>query len=274
MNGTTQAPATEAGGGAGTVDIHTPFTAAERIQQLSEIDNDIASLLVHLSSAMRALATPPGTSVAQPNHNHSSSSSSNNNNNNNNNNTTHDGGGDDDDDDIDLLQSPTSSPSSPSPASPPSDPLTTFKTAQTHFFRTVDRIDKHLTRQIFALEEAGIITLRPGGANTANPATAGAEQAPPPQQQQQQQQQQTEAGEAGPKTKAGGGRIEPDGLGRYGLLDVGQLNVASSAVERDMEGEMWRRAREHLERVMRDIGRREGGEGEGEGGGGGERMEE
>lgn len=191
---------------------------------------------------MRALATPPGSSVPQPsdpNPNPNSNSTSNPNDNDDD---------DDGDDDIDLLHSP----SFPSQQSSPSDPLTTFKTAQSHFFRTVDRIDKHLTRQIFALEEAGIITLR--GANSTSDQLQ--------QQQQQQPQQQIEVtGAGGPaegaKTRAAaaGGRIEPDGLGRYGTLDVGRLNVASSSVERDMEGEMWRQAREYLEGVVgRDGG--------------------
>jgi hypothetical protein len=39
-------------------------------------------------------------------------------------------------------------------------------------------------------------------------------------------------------------------MGRYGGLDVGQLNMASSTVERDMEGELWRKAREELGAVV------------------------
>ncbi|KAL2025184.1 hypothetical protein VTK56DRAFT_186 [Thermocarpiscus australiensis] len=236
MNNPIQPPARDGGA---AIDIHEPFTPAERIQQLSEIDNDIASLLRHLSSAMRALATPPG-GTRTPQQRHPTGSSN-------------------DDDDVPILESE-------------SDPLTRFRAAQTAFFHTVDRIDKNLTRQILALEEAGIITLRDGGggasSGTAGDAGAG----------------DLHHGEAaaaaavgvGSGAAGGGGsssaaartgrvptaRVEPDGVGRYGTLDVGRLNVASSTIERDMEGELWRRAREHLAKVM------------GEGGGGGDRMEE
>jgi hypothetical protein len=223
MNSSTQPPAPN-GAGTGAVDIHKPYTPGERIQQLSEVDKDIASLLVHLSSAMRALATPPGTTVAPtttPSH-------------------TGGGGGGDDDDDV-LMGTTEASPS------PSTDPVTAFQQAQSAFFQTVDRIDKQLTRQILALEEAGIITLR----NTAD------------QQQQQQgqgeqatgssqQQQQLEARRGGDAGGGGGqvARLEPDGMGRYGNLDVGQLNLASSTVERDMEAELWRRAREELGKIV------------------------
>ena len=53
--------------------------------------------------------------------------------------------------------------------------------------------------------------------------------------------------------------MEPDGMGRYGSLDVGKLNMASSTVERDMERELWMGAREELTRV---VGEGVGGEGD------------
>ncbi|KAH6626789.1 mediator complex, subunit Med11 [Chaetomium sp. MPI-SDFR-AT-0129] len=181
--------------GRGPVNVHQPFTPGERIQQLSETDQDITSLLVHLSSAMRALATPPNTSAndAPP--------------------------GDD----------------------TASDAISAFHTAQSAFFTTVDRIDKHLTRQILALEEAGIITLR-------NTSADGQPQTGEPG-----------AGDAASAANTGGGgsrvraaapkRLEPDGMGRYGNLDVGKLNMASSTVERDMQRELWRSAKEELRRI-------------------------
>ncbi|KAG7289429.1 hypothetical protein NEMBOFW57_005800 [Staphylotrichum longicolle] len=199
-----------ASNGQGAIDIHQPFTPAERIRQLDGIDKDITSSLVHLSSAMRALATPPGTSVPP-----ASTPAS------------------DDDDDDDNNNND-------------SDPLSAFQQAQSAFFNTVDRVDKQLTRQILALEEAGIITLRSTGAGTG--AELGDQQQQGSSQQQQQQQQQQEAK---PKAAAAGpARLEPDGMGRYGSLDVGKLNLASSTVERDMEGELWGRMRAELEKVV------------------------
>ena len=35
-------------------------------------------------------------------------------------------------------------------------------------------------------------------------------------------------------------------MGKIGSFDVGHLNMASSAVERDMEGELWAKTREVL----------------------------
>lgn len=235
MNNPTQPPDLNGGG---PIDIHKPFTSGERIQQLGEIDQDIASLLIHLSSSMRALATPPGTDIPQ--------------------NTTATNGHTSRDNNsiLDPSEEPTA------------DPITAFNTAQSTFFNTVDRIDKHLTRQILALEEAGIITLRnkdgAGADGQLQQQQQGAE-AGPGQQQQQQQFSGGDAGAGGGKARAAGPkRLEPDGMGRYGSLDVGKLNMASSTVERDMERELWSRAREELGRV---VG---GGVEEGEG----ERMEE
>ncbi|KAK4157509.1 hypothetical protein C8A00DRAFT_29511 [Chaetomidium leptoderma] len=247
MNGSTQPPAPNGDGGDGgiAIDIHQPFTPGERIQQLSETDKDIASLLDHLSSAMRALATPPGTSQT-------------------NNKTTPPTVGSDD------------IPAADSDSSETDHPLTAFTTAQSSFFNTVDRIDKHLTRQILALEEAGIITLRNTGGGVEGQQLQGGGGEQPGSSQQQQQQQQQLGGEVPGGGGGGGGgggrvraagpaRLEPDGMGRYGTLDVGKLNIASSTVERDMEEELWRRAREELARV---VG--QGGDGDGDG----DRMEE
>lgn len=227
-------------GGVAAIDIHQPFTPAERIQQLGQVDNvrfsslpspspattrsptspqDIASLLNHLSSAIRALATPPSSSSGYNN----------------------DG---DDNGDVLILDNPAD----PSAHSSSSDPLESFKTAQASFFQTVDRIDKQLTRQIFALEEAGIITLRGGNGG------AGANVASDHQQQQQEQEQAGGQQQQGADGAAGAvaARLEPNGIGRYGKLDVGQLNMASSTVERDFEAELWARAREHVEGMVRD----------------------
>jgi hypothetical protein len=230
MNNPTQSPGLNDGG---PIDIHKPFTSGERIQQLGEIDQDIASLLVHLSSSMRALATPPGTTITQ-------------------NNTTTNG---------------HPIPESSEEAAAVIDPITAFNTAQSTFFNTVDRIDKHLTRQILALEEAGIITLRnkDGAGADGQSQQQGGEAGPGQQQQQQQQLGGGDVGAGGGKARATGPkRLEPDGMGRYGSLDVGKLNMASSTVERDMERELWLRAREELERVV----------GDGVEVGAGERMEE
>ncbi|KAK4127968.1 hypothetical protein N657DRAFT_661943 [Parathielavia appendiculata] len=211
MNNPSEQHALNGTNGAGAIDIHTPFTASERIQQLSEIDDDIAALLTHISSAMRALATPPP----------------------------------------DTAQTPDQTPGSDAPIgeseAAAGDPVSAFKTAQSAFFRTIDRIDKQLTRQILALEEAGIITLRSTGAG----APAGAEG----DAGSSQPQQSSAGGGEAARARSAPARLEPDGMGRYGTLDVGKLNMASSTVERDMERDLWRRAREELIRLVQSSGK-------------------
>ena len=120
-----------------------------------------------------------------------------------------------------------------------------FKEIQSDFLDTLDRVDKHLKRQIWALEEAGIITLRgvggggegaqaDGGPASGGGQDGGAKDGPV-------------GGAAGASSsslsKAVVARLDPDGMGRIGAFDVGHLNMASSAVERDMEGELWARTR-------------------------------
>lgn len=88
------------------------------------------------------------------------------------------------------------------------------------FLSTLHAVDVRLKRQIFGLEEAGILTLD----------------------------------ETKPSHKeAGGGAqrptLEPNGLGMVGNLDVGWLNSRSNQVEREMEAELWVKARTHLENV-------------------------
>jgi hypothetical protein len=186
-----------------------------------------------LSAALKALATPPGKRIFQEQDSESNSPSA----------------------------SDTSNPNDTPPSSCGIDPVTAFKTAQNDFFRTIDRIDKHLTRQIYALEEAGIITLKSGTGSGAGTVGAGAteeqaQQLPQPQMIPGQPQAAgiTADASVAPAPKA---RLEPDGMGRYGKLDVGRLNMASSIVEREMEGELWRKAREHLGRMTSQASGRE-----------------
>ncbi|KAK1826780.1 mediator complex, subunit Med11 [Podospora conica] len=154
------------------------------------------------------------------------------------------------------LPGPAPDPEEPgSPPSPPSsaeDALANFKIAQSDFINTLDRIDKVLKRHIFALEEAGIITLR--GGNLAEGAADGG----PAGQQDGGAKDGPGAGGSSSSKGVVVARLDPDGMGRIGAYDVGHLNMASSAVERDMEGELWARTREVLvEEEKEKLGRME-----------------
>ncbi|KAK3325348.1 mediator complex protein-domain-containing protein [Apodospora peruviana] len=186
--------------------IHEPFTTAEHLEQLSNIDNDIVSLLQHTSDAMKF-----------------------------------------------IVQAPAATPSETTLTT---DAASRFTASQTEFIDTLDRIDKHLRRQIYALEEAGIITLRSstsdqqpvsqisdggggeGGTSAAAAAAAGGGGGGASGGR-------GGAGKGGPRTNG----LIPDGMGRYGGLDVGVLNMAGNTVERDMESELWKNARKLLETV-------------------------
>ncbi|CAK7207764.1 hypothetical protein SEUCBS139899_010577 [Sporothrix eucalyptigena] len=76
-----------------------------------------------------------------------------------------------------------------------------FKEAMDSFLTTLHSVDVRLKRQIWGLEEAGIISLK--------------------------------------ESKASGVSLEPNGVGDIGNLDVGWLNSRSNKVDRDMEAELW-----------------------------------
>ncbi|EJP64517.1 hypothetical protein MY5147_005992 [Beauveria neobassiana] len=89
-------------------------------------------------------------------------------------------------------------------------------TASTDAFLTaLHDIDVRMKRQIMALEEAGIVDL--------NSASRGDPNAP---------------------ARAS---LRPNGVGAVGNLDVGWLNSRSTKVERDMEAELWDKAKKLLE---------------------------
>ncbi|OIW29480.1 hypothetical protein CONLIGDRAFT_643579 [Coniochaeta ligniaria NRRL 30616] len=208
------------------VDIHAPFTKQELIQQLAEIDNDITLLLSHTGTAIQSLAQP--------------------------------------------ITSPSStSPDGSSPAAAaadntianlnPEERLATFKNSMNAFMATLHSVDVRLKRQIWGLEEAGIVTLKRASREGADGASGGGGNAV------------VGSGGGGSGAAAVKTNLEPDGVGKIGGLDVGWLNARSSKVERDMEAELWTGMRKHLEGVVE--GRLlAGGElfGSGEGGAAGE----
>lgn len=199
-------------GGEDPVDVHKPFTKAERIDQLAEIDHDITLLLTHTGLAIQSLAQPvPGS----------------------------------DDSDKDKASQngyrSESPPSSPLAELNPEERLAKFKTAMTSFMSTLHSVDVRLKRQIWALEEAGIVTLKGAKgdqvAETAGTTVGGVGAAT--------------AGGAGAAAEGAKGKtsLEPNGVGKVGGLDVGWLNSRSNKVEREMESELWTNARNILEGI-------------------------
>ncbi|KKY36289.1 putative mediator complex protein [Diaporthe ampelina] len=179
------------------VDIHAPFTRAERMQQLADIDRDIASLLDLTGTAIQSLgkqSLPPApatnsTGTAAP----------------------------------EQQQYPQPQPQ-PQPSA--AEQTRQFEDAMNKFLSTLHSVDARLKRQILGLDEAGIISL---------PSNKDAAKDKPKDDD-------GPGAGAGPKPA-----LEPDGVGMVGDLDVGWLNSRSNQVEREMEAELWTKARKHLE---------------------------
>jgi Mediator complex protein len=97
-----------------------------------------------------------------------------------------------------------------------------FLESVTTYFTILSSIDVRLRRQVYALQEAGLIT-----EGDAKDAKKGAS-----------------AAGAGVGGSAGGGQ-----------LDLSWLNSRGDQVEKDMEREVWRKAREFIERLLEQRGR-------------------
>ncbi|KAK7749793.1 hypothetical protein SLS53_000372 [Cytospora paraplurivora] len=176
------------------VDIHAPFTRVERMQQLADIDHDIASLLELTGKSIQSLGKQNVVPPPKLNSNNNG---------------------------------PAEEQSQPQPSA--EEQTQAFRDAMNKFLSTLHSVDALLKRQILGLDEAGIISL------------------PRPNQDNKD----------GPKDRSSGGgddasaglkpALEPDGLGKVGSLDVGWLNSRSNQVEREMEAELWTKARRHLE---------------------------
>ncbi|KAI1080709.1 mediator complex protein-domain-containing protein [Whalleya microplaca] len=155
-----------------------PFTKAERIQQLGEIDRNIVSLLRSTARAIETLGKKeaPSEDTAM--------------------------GGNDNQSQV-------------------------FQDSMNDFLRTLRSVNVGMKRQIWGLEEAGIISL-------------GKKESPMNLKE--------DGGEVQGTSK--NGPIEPDGDGKIGGLDVGWLNSRSDKVERDMEAALWDEAEMFLQRTL------------------------
>ncbi|KAF7545759.1 hypothetical protein G7046_g9484 [Stylonectria norvegica] len=149
-----------------------PFTVAENIQQLNDIDQCIVQLMNHTATALKSLTIPSSSTASDPT--------------------------------VEASQ----------PHLDPTSQKQDFRSATDSFVKTLHSIDVRMKRQIFALEEAGIVNL-----------------STPLRQDRQAQ------------AKAS---LKPSGVGTIGKLDVGWLNSRGSRVERDMEGELWSKAKDLL----------------------------
>ncbi|KAI1736705.1 mediator complex, subunit Med11 [Xylaria scruposa] len=145
-----------------------PFTKAERIQQLGDIDKKIVSLLRSTGQAMKCLGT----------------------------------------------------------ITTDTDPRQQFKGHMDEFMRTFRAVNVGIKRQIWGLEEAGIISLGKKELNIRE-----------------------EGGEVH-ASNVRKGLLEPDGNGKIGGLDVGWLNSRDNKVERDMEADLWQEAEDILQRLI------------------------
>ncbi|KAI0525620.1 hypothetical protein F5B22DRAFT_352315 [Xylaria bambusicola] len=153
-----------------------PFTKAERIQQLGDIDKNIVKLLRYTAQAVQCLGKRPGQ-----------------------------------DEDVSMVDT---------------DPTQQFKDSMDEFVNTLRTVNVGMKRQIWGLEEAGIISLGKKELSTRE-----------------------EGGEV-QASNVRNGLLEPDGSGKIGGLDVGWLNSRSNKVEKDMEADLWEEAEQTLQRLI------------------------
>lgn len=140
----------------------------------------------------------------------------------------------------DHQETQTQSQSQPQPSA--AEQTRQFEDAMNKFLSTLHSVDARLKRQILGLDEAGIISL------PSNKDAAAAKDSNKPKD--------GEDGGGGGPTAAPGPKpaLEPDGIGKVGDLDVGWLNSRSNQVEREMEAELWTKARKHLEALSGGAG--------------------
>lgn len=106
------------------------------------------------------------------------------------------------------------------------DPSKQFEESMDEFMKTLRTVNVGMKRQIWGLEEAGIITL-----GKKEPSTR------------------EEGGEVH-ASHSRGASLEPDGNGKIGGLDVGWLNSRSNKVEKDMEADLWKDTSDALEQLI------------------------
>lgn len=110
----------------------------------------------------------------------------------------------------------------------PEEQTQTFQDTMDKFLTTLHKVDVRVKREIFALEEAGILTID--------------------KTKVKDEDENTQADQDSKQT------LEPNGMGMVGNLDVGWLNSRSNQVEMEMEAELWTNARKALENVARGTG--------------------
>lgn len=113
-----------------------------------------------------------------------------------------------------------------------------FTEATNAYLQSLQSIDVRLRRQIYGLEEANIIPpekLRPIATNKSEVSAMPIGYRGPPQGRKEED-----------DSGAGGVKGGESGLG-IGSLDIGLLNSKSGRVGREMEAELWGKARKYLE---------------------------
>lgn len=136
---------------------------------------------------------------------------------------------------IEALTLPPSSPSS----AEEDNPNEKFRNTAAQYFSLLSSIDVRLRRQIYALEEADILS----------PSSSAVEKV---ELQLPGSQGSTSAlGSSQGTTAASGGK---GGVG-MGVLDVGWLNSRNDSVGKEMEAELWRELEGLVEGVEKKVGR-------------------
>jgi hypothetical protein len=127
-------------------------------------------------------------------------------------------------------QDPASEP--PKPSLDPPAQKDAFRSATDSFLTILHAVDVKMKRQIFALEEASIVNLAPPKRQENNGPIMASQKA-------------NGAGALGNTFVAS---QKPNGVGAVGNIGAGWLNSRGTRVERDMEAELWDKAKEFLKK--------------------------
>ncbi|KAL9078105.1 MAG: hypothetical protein Q9157_002988 [Trypethelium eluteriae] len=216
------------------------FTPFDRIRDLSSISSDIPRLLQSAGLAVSALTNRP---LPDPS---------------------------DADQDLPkhILDAFDEPPGAPSPSDSPSLSAhkEAFRDASASYYTLLQSVSARLRRQVYALEEAGLISESADryseAASSSASAIAGAGGAAQAagMQDDGKQTARVSAGIVGQPAQDVG-REAPVTNGGLGNLDVGWLNSRGEGVERGKEGELMEEARRLLEKVVVRMEGREAEEG-------------
>lgn len=209
-------------------DPHRPFTIAEQLQILETIDEKIVSLPATAAQALSAIATPFSKTRKQ----HSSRAAPEN----------------DENVNMETMRDGSNSfdPSSFEQPRNVADREAQFSKSMERFLEDLHTVNVLIKRQLWALDEANIITLPKPQLGTGDESQQLLSQPNSSLPLTATSSQPYSSNEMGTASTTAQQRLGPDGRGMIGKLDVGMLNSQTGTVEEELDRELWQKMRDNL----------------------------